>query len=491
MEYSRKDEKMQGNSMVRYGFLAALMALLPLGQAQAFDVQIDWRKDAHKAPVNAVAFSDDGRLVGSAGNDNWLRLFHAADGVEFRALKLKDLGEMLPTPQKFAPAVSLEPSPGAPAMSTHPFLYGFHDISFAVGLPLVASAFTVKYKDDYDNIAHTAGFVLIWNYQTDDRRLVPIFEEEGGSKCTPLRAVEFSPNGEMLACAGDNGSLTLIDALNGRKFYSVTTPAEAVSAMAFSADGRLLASGGKENVTLYDARTGLELQQYDNGKQRPHVLAFSPDGHQLYSGGYDSKLRVFNTAGGEEIAIMKEFESCVRGVVFTADGKLAIAAALDRKLRFYQTSDYTELDVFGAIEERHNALAMSPDGRYMMLGTMSGALLKLTLPFSMNPRSVSLFDNGATPAAAATDFSSDQHMFVGPNPADQATAIEWRLDGAARVKLEIHNAFGEIVAVLADERLSAGDHLRRWNIGEAPSGVYYARLSVDGHKTVRKVVVNH
>jgi hypothetical protein len=71
-----------------------------------------------------------------------------------------------------------------------------------------------------------------------------------------------------------------------------------------------------------------------------------------------------------------------------------------------------------------------------------------------------------------------------PNPFNPGTTVDFSLANAQAVRLTVHNALGQTVAVLHDGPLAAGQHSRGWNAGNLASGVYYARLEGQGQSLV-------
>lgn len=83
-------------------------------------------------------------------------------------------------------------------------------------------------------------------------------------------------------------------------------------------------------------------------------------------------------------------------------------------------------------------------------------------------------------------FALDQNY---PNPFNPTTTIGFTLPASGQVTLEVFDILGRRVETLVNVNLEAGRHQVTWDGTDAPSGLYFYRLSRDGSSTVRKMTL--
>jgi hypothetical protein len=76
-----------------------------------------------------------------------------------------------------------------------------------------------------------------------------------------------------------------------------------------------------------------------------------------------------------------------------------------------------------------------------------------------------------------------------PNPFNPVTSISFTLPESGLVRLEVFDALGQTVGVLADEWRSQGRHLVAWNAAKCPSGIYFYRLLFNGQVTTKSMLL--
>jgi RNA polymerase sigma factor (sigma-70 family) len=207
-----------------------------------------------------------------------------------------------------------------------------------------------------------------------------------------INAVALAPNGLTVASAGQDFRVRLWDIADGKERPNLraTSPvigvggdqqhAWQVNAVAFSPDGKTLASGSNDEIIrLWDVDQGVEKAALTGHGLFILALAYSPDGRMLASAagsydkaaaarldpniGYLGELKLWNLATGKEIASLKGHSQRVTCVAFSPDSKTLASGGEDGTIRFWEIPTGKERACLQAAQGWVRSIAFSPDGR--------------------------------------------------------------------------------------------------------------------------------
>ena len=138
-----------------------------------------------------------------------------------------------------------------------------------------------------------------------------------------VNSIAFSPEGKFLASGGDDKTVRIWDLTTGKVTARLEDHTEAISGVAYSPDGKVVASAGADKVVrLWDADTGKTKFLLKGHEGRIRSLAFSPDGKTLATGSDDKTVRLWDLASGKARAVLRGHQKAIFCIAFSPDGAL-------------------------------------------------------------------------------------------------------------------------------------------------------------------------
>jgi WD40 repeat protein len=204
------------------------------------------------------------------------------------------------------------------------------------------------------------------------------------ARVTPVLGVAISPDKSAVAASRGN-QVHVYDANSGNHVRSLVDPKlvgpdkkpvkaahlALVDSLAYSPDGKYLASGSYQEVILWDARTGALRRRLTGFADRVVALCFSPDGKYLATGGgaptQEGELKVFEVASGKLVRDIKKdvHSDTVFGVCFSPDGKILASCGADKFVKAFDASSGKLLKSFEGHTHHVLGVGFSGDGKLL------------------------------------------------------------------------------------------------------------------------------
>jgi WD40 repeat protein len=318
----------------------------------------------HTGSVRRVAFSPDGSCLASGSADQTIKVWDAAGGQLLRTLK----GH---THQVYS--VAFSPDGGRLASGSADQTIKVWDAADGGGLRTLKGhtrpVGCVAFSPDGRHLASGSGdHIKVWDAISGQE----LRTLKGGPD--GVQSLAFHLDGSRLAAGSPDRTVKVWDAISGQELRTLNCKWDKnwiLMFAAFSPDGSRLAWGGSPDGTIkvWDVAGGRELRTLKENTSLVLSLAFSPDGRRLASGNNDGTIKVWDVAGGRELRSLKGHTGGVWSVVFSPDGGRLASGSEDGTIKLWDTASGQELRTLKGHTSGVTSLAFSPDGRRLASGS--------------------------------------------------------------------------------------------------------------------------
>lgn len=346
----------------------------------------------HGSLISSLAFSPDGKTLASGSYDGSVRLWHAGSGEE----------QALPGHRYAVNAVAVSPDGRLIATRGGDGILRLWGALTAEPLRSIPLATSPSYGHNLWSGLGTAHLV----FSSDGRTMVTagaVWDVATGKKSLELQGADgplaLSPDGSLLASAGDrysrNSGAVIWDLAHGRMIRQIEPQQKnsydaQLTALAFSPDGKLLATGShsgrsspdrgpaSETIHLWESGTGKLRRKLGVSHRSPTALLFSPDGETLFSAG--DGVRAWKVATGKELAHyptdkQQHGRATTDPLALSSDGRLLAHAGPGTAIVIREVLSGKPVRTLQGHEQPINSLAFFPDGRRLISGSADNTAL--------------------------------------------------------------------------------------------------------------------
>lgn len=311
--------------------------------------------------ISDLAFSSDGKLLISVGDERQIHLWNATH------------------------------------YDAHTLLYGHEGKILAVTFNATGDLFATGGEDAQ---------ISLWDAAT--MRLLQTIPGHTDA----VLALSFSASGNHLASGSADQTVRVWDLRTGKQHNILRGHFGWVNAVAFSADARTLISGGyDQTIRVWEMYSGQLLLAHKGQLKRVDFMKFSPDGHQLAASSLDGRIYIWDVATAKLRHLLKGPQAATRGLVFSRNGTRLATASDDHTVRLWDVRSGRQKMTLSGHASFVRSVVFSPDEQFLVSGSHDRTLRVWALPTGHLQRTIP--NASATIQSAAAFHPIHPHLAYG------------------------------------------------------------------------------
>lgn len=291
--------------------------------SQASDLSPYARLSGHKGAVTAVATADQGRWIVSAGADATLKVWNSGSGGLVRTIELDD---------------------GA------------------------ATALAVDERRALTG--HKNGTIVLWDLERAEK--LATFRPQD----TAVSALAFTNNASQFLAASQAGGVALLDVRSPSTPVTVfdTQDGDSPAVVTARAAGMLASVAPDRSIKLWRVDTGDVARTWRGHTEMASALAITASGRTVASGGINGSIRLWSTASSRQQRLLKAHEGRVTALAIAPNNRLLASAAEDGQVRLWDLRSNRPHRILQTETGAVRTLAFSADSRRILAGGQDGVI---------------------------------------------------------------------------------------------------------------------
>ena len=282
----------------------------------------------------------------------------------------------------------------------------------------------------------------------------------------PVTSLAMSPNGKLVSGSYD-GAIHFWDRRTGTQLSRLQTQGGRILTIAWSTDGRLLASGGQDAVIrLWDAEQGTLLQELHGHRDQVCKLVFAPQTPLLASGSFDQAIKLWDVETGACRTTLEGHTGIVTGLAWAPDGRTLASASYDMTIRLWDCQTWQCRHILQGHRDGVTSVAFLPGGDRLLSGSFDRTVRTWDVLSGQNVRTMA----GYALALFALSWSPDGRFLL--SGSSEATLTLWNVTTRAPVQV-LRGHRQQVCAVAwsrAGNRIASGSYDQTVRLWDAQTG---------------------